>query len=425
MADTLRASAAGLKLVDHARKRKGWTKTVTLAWWQTAMTSRATLKRFWQQKPVQKETFISICEAVGLTSWQAIADLSEPSLPLESERPMQDWGEAPDVSGFYGRTAELAQLQEWMVQGNCSVLSLTGNSGIGKTHLAAVLVDGLQDRFEYVIWRSLRQAPDLPTLVKNLPEFFPQAHDSFIDPMTALMQVFYGTRCLLVLDQAEVVLQDKANNYRDGYEVYGELLWQMGARRHDSCLLMLSQEPLPEIARLERETRFVKSLRLSDLSEDAVCALLQSKALSGEESWEALRQQYGGNPQVLTLIAATITEVFGGNVKTFLRDCETLVIPEPIKDALNRQISRLCAEELRTLVQLARVTEPLSFSEIQRQTAIARADLPKILEMLKRRSLIETLIEESPDGHEVLFLLPLVIKKYLERNGLDRDQLNI
>jgi ABC-type dipeptide/oligopeptide/nickel transport system ATPase subunit len=418
MADTLRASAAGLMLIDQARKRKGWTKTVTLAWWQTAMTSRATLKRFWQQKPVQKETFISICEAVGLTDWQAVADFSEPPLPLESERPTQDWGEAPDVSGFYGRTAELAQIQAWMVQGNCSVLSLTGNSGIGKTHLAAVLVDGLQDRFEYVIWRSLRQAPDLPTLVKNLPEFFPRAHDSSIDPMTALMQVFYSARCLLVLDQAEVVLQEKINHYREGYEAYGDLLWQMGARRHNSCLLVLSQEPLPEIAQLERETRFVKSLRLSDLSEDAVHALLQAKALSGQESWETLRQQYGGNPQVLTLIAATIKEVFGGNVTTFLRDCGTLVIPEPIKDALNRQMGRLCAEELRTLVTLARVTEPLSFSEIQTQTAIAKADLPRILETLKRRSLIETLIEESSDGHEVLFLLPLVIKKYLERNGV-------
>jgi hypothetical protein len=98
--------------------------------------------------------------------------------------------------------------------------------------------------------------------------------------MTALMQVFYSARCLLVLDQAEVVLQEKVNNYRNGYEAYGELLWQMGARRHDSCLLILSQEPLPEIARLERETCFVKSLRLTDLLEDAVRALLQSKGLS-------------------------------------------------------------------------------------------------------------------------------------------------
>jgi AAA ATPase domain len=418
MADTLRANAAGLRLIDQARKRKGWTKTVTLAWWQAAMTSRATLKRFWAQKPVQKETFISICEAVGLIDWQAIADLSELSLPLESERPTQDWGEAPDVSGFYGRTAELAQLHEWIVQGNGSVLSLTGSSGIGKTHLAAVLADSLQDRFQYVIWRSLRQAPPFPALVAALPEFLPQIQDASTTPMAALMQMFYSARCLLVLDQAETLLQAQTHHYRKGYEAYGEMLWQMGARRHKSCLLVLSQEPLPEIAQLERETRFVKSLRLSDLSEDVVRELLEAKGLSGEESWDSLRQQYGGNPQVLTLIAATIKEVFGGNVKTFLRDCETLVIPEPIRDALNRQMSRLCAEELCTLVQLAQAAEPLSFSRIQTQTAIAKADLPRILETLKRRSLIETLIEESPDGHEVLFLLPLVIKKYVERNGL-------
>jgi ABC-type dipeptide/oligopeptide/nickel transport system ATPase subunit len=420
MVDTLKASAAGLKLIDQSRKRKGWTKTVTLAWWQTAMTSRATLKRFWQQKPVQKETFISICEAVGLMDWQVVADFTEASLPLVADRLTQDWGEAPDVSGFYGRTAELKQLQEWMVQGNCSVLSLTGSSGIGKTHLAAVLVDSLQEQFQYVIWRSLRQSPALPALVATLPAFLPQPQDSTTDPMAAMMQVFYSSRCLLVLDQAESVLQEKTNHYREGYEAYGELLWQMGARRHDSCLLLLSQEPLPEIVRLEQETRFVRSLRLTDLTEDAVRALLHAKGLSGQDSWETLQQQYGGNPQVLTLIAATIKEVFAGNVKTFLRDCGTLIIPEPIKDALNRQIGRLSEDERCTLVQLARVTEPLSFTQIQAQTAIAKADLPRILERLKGRSLLETLIEESPDGHEALFLLPLVIKKYLLRNGLDR-----
>ena len=45
---TLKASKQGLELADRARRRKGWTKTRTLAWWQAAHTSQAALRRFWR-----------------------------------------------------------------------------------------------------------------------------------------------------------------------------------------------------------------------------------------------------------------------------------------------------------------------------------------------------------------------------------------
>lgn len=44
-----------------------------------------------------------------------------------------DWGEATDVSVFYGRTEELSKLEQWVVQDNCRVVALLGMGGIGKT----------------------------------------------------------------------------------------------------------------------------------------------------------------------------------------------------------------------------------------------------------------------------------------------------
>lgn len=37
-----------------------------------------------------------------------------------------DWGEAPDVSSFYGRAAELATLEQWIVSDRCRLVALLG-----------------------------------------------------------------------------------------------------------------------------------------------------------------------------------------------------------------------------------------------------------------------------------------------------------
>jgi hypothetical protein len=76
MARSLRATAAGLAYIDQARRRKGWTKTWTSAWWESAYTSQATLRRFWRGLAIQREPFILICEAVGV-EWETIADLEQ------------------------------------------------------------------------------------------------------------------------------------------------------------------------------------------------------------------------------------------------------------------------------------------------------------------------------------------------------------
>ena len=72
MAVSLRASKHGLKLVDQARKKKGWT-AIAAAWCDEAKTSLATLKRFRQGLPIQQDTFKEICRAVGV-EWEEIVD---------------------------------------------------------------------------------------------------------------------------------------------------------------------------------------------------------------------------------------------------------------------------------------------------------------------------------------------------------------
>jgi hypothetical protein len=108
----VRASQRGLEVVNKARKRKGWTKTMTVAWWQRALTSQATLKRFWRQQPIEEDTFTRICQMVGITEWQdIIANTVEKDIDVNN----QNWGEIPDISGFYGRSTEIASLEKFII----------------------------------------------------------------------------------------------------------------------------------------------------------------------------------------------------------------------------------------------------------------------------------------------------------------------
>ena len=85
--------------------------------------------------------------------------------------PHQDWGDAIDVSAFYGRTLELLELEQWIVQERCRLVAILGMGGIGKTALCVKLVQRIEEHFEYVIWRSLRNAPLVEEILTTLLMF--------------------------------------------------------------------------------------------------------------------------------------------------------------------------------------------------------------------------------------------------------------
>jgi hypothetical protein len=79
-----------------------------------------------------------------------------PSIPKSSIVSHQDWGDAPDVSVFFGRTEELVTLEKWIVKERCQVVAILGMGGMGKTALAAKLAEQIKGQFDYFIWLSLR-----------------------------------------------------------------------------------------------------------------------------------------------------------------------------------------------------------------------------------------------------------------------------
>lgn len=416
MAGSLRASAQGLEIVDKARRNKGWTKTMTVAWWEAALTSQATLRRFWRKQSIQQETFMRICEAVGVTNWKEIADRTIAEEPDAQKMPFQeDWGEAPDVSVFYGRTQELTELKQWIVNDRCRLVALLGMGGIGKTALSVILAEQLQGEFEYFIWRSLRYSPSVEDLLAQLLRFFSNGQivdlpKDFGRTVSLLLEYMRSHRCLVILDEVETIIRpgDAASFYREGYEDYGELIRRVGKERHNSCFILTSQEPLNEIALMQEGTPTVKSLLLSDLNDAAAQQLFRNKGLLDENHWKKLLQIYRGNPLVLNIISSYIRNYFDSKVSNFLK-LETIFVGD-IHLVLDNSWQRLTSCQKEIMFQLSTASHSL-ISLTQLNPLNSTSEIMELLQTLERRSLIEKQLENN----ELIYTLQPIVRKYIKR----------
>ncbi|MBI1880233.1 MAG: hypothetical protein HYR94_18765, partial [Chloroflexi bacterium] len=78
-----------------------------------------------------------------------------------------DWGETPDLGSFYGREREQETLERWLVADRCRLVAIVGIGGIGKTVLATKVARQVSSHFDYVIWRSLINAPPLSSMLRG------------------------------------------------------------------------------------------------------------------------------------------------------------------------------------------------------------------------------------------------------------------
>ncbi|MHC5765446.1 MAG: WD40 domain-containing protein [Nostoc sp.] len=340
-----------------------------------------------------------------------------------------DWGEAIFNSAFYGRIEELITLEQWILNEHCQLVALLGIGGIGKTALSVKFAQKIQDNFEYVIWRSLREAPPVKIILGNLIQFISDEQEtesnlpeSLSDRVSRLLYYLQNYRCLVILDNAESILRSgsRAGLYREGYEEYGELLRRVGEATHQSCLVLTSREKPREVALLEGQALTVRSLPLSGLKVAEGQEILKLKGLSAaEDEWKLMIEHYAGNPLALKIVATTIQDVFDGNITEFLQQ-DTAVFGD-IRDILEQQFERLSDLEKEIMYWLAINRESMALSELRDDiiSPVPQAKLLEALESLGRRSLIEkatpTLFEKTVS----LFTLQPVVMEYVTTNLIE------
>ncbi len=339
--------------------------------------------------------------------------------PSSTNTPSQlqkvDWGEAIDVSSFYGRENEVTELELWVLTHRCRLVALLGMGGIGKTALSIRFAQHVAPHFEYVFWRSLRNAPPLEEVLVNCIQFFADQQYAEVPQdvgrcITLLIEVLRKHRCLLVLDNVEVLLQENSfeSRYRERYERYGEFIQRLAETPHQSCLLLTSREMPVELGPLVGTHAPVRALSVAGLGQTASQEMLRDKGLFGvQDAWVVLIHRYSGNPLALKIVAEAIRELFGGDIAAFLREGQILFTG--IVLLLNQQFERLSALERDVMYWLAVERNPTSLEELNAYLLYppSRGELLEALKSLRRRSLIERV------GRGAVFTLQPVVLEYV------------
>ncbi|MBE9137042.1 ATP-binding protein [Nodosilinea sp. LEGE 07088] len=331
----------------------------------------------------------------------------------------------PGLVAFYGRETELATLTQWITKDKTKFVSIWGQGGMGKTTLVAKLVEAVEAQFNFIIWRSLRNAPSFQTFAYDLLSFI---HGGSIndcptattDQISVLLDHFRQHPYLVVLDDIQTVLASKtaAGQYREGYEAYGELFRRLEEEplrdqnlqeeAKSSCIIVTSWEQLREEGRFTGEGQSVRSFKLRGLG-TAAEQILAEKKLEDRALWDNLIRPYGGNPWALKVIADYIDKTFAGSVAEFL-DQNTLFLGD-FAYLLHQQFARLSPPEKQVLTYLAKEDVPMTIAALAEiiPGPMRRSELMTILQSLSRRALVET----SRDGKATHFSLQPTVMKYV------------
>lgn len=366
-------------------------------------------------KTVKKNTIKRVLEQ----QHQQVTQSGKMCAPLASPLHL-DLQELPRVPTFYGRTEDLATLNNWVVQDRCQLVALVGMGGMGKTALAVKLIEQVQQKFDYVIWRSLSNAPSLAEILSDWINFLSNQTETqlpeSLDIRFARLRHYLSTqRCLLILDNLETIFDSgmATGTYRPGYESYGQLLKLIGEGIHQSCLLVTSREKPRELTRLVGVNSPVRSLLLKGLTPTEGRALLQDHECrcTDDSVWQAVVNHFAGNPLALKFVASGVEESLDGNLQALIRYLEQGQLPfSDIANLLDRQFERLTAPERHIVYWLCINREPVRLSELEADmvSESIKRRLLNILTSLVRRYLVE----QTEQGW---FLQPVVMEYVTEK----------
>jgi hypothetical protein len=334
MAVTVRASHKGLDTVDHLRRNRGWAKNST-AWCEEALTSVATLKRFWRRLPIQQESFLRICQAVGVLDWQALVDNGSSANDQVIDFFAYD--------GCWVGRQELVKAFSQGLKGSCRLLILVGITGIGKTALAERLIFELDDWLQTDWNRVCRENFDYQDKAITFADVAVRWLESWKEVITPeqrsapeyllerLINKFKQERYLIVIDALEKIL---SGNEDIGWGAFNDMWWErffkevLSATSFQSRIILTSQDlPVKLVEIGSRYPNFWHRQLLDGLDVPEQEELFRKVGLVAPDDAQQqlllrIGQAYRGHPLALRTICGEILsdDDFKGNILAYWKE---------------------------------------------------------------------------------------------------------
>ena len=157
----------------------------------------------------------------------------------------------PQVTRFFGREEELAQLEETVLAEQTRLVTLTGPGGSGKTRLAIETAGRLPEVFHGAVWfvplQDLTDARLIPTSIADAMEL-PRSSET--EPLEQAIEALSRQPCLLVLDNFEQLTESGASLLRQLLDRAPELKCLVTSRHrlnlNGEVELLVAPLPTPE-----------------------------------------------------------------------------------------------------------------------------------------------------------------------------------
>ena len=328
----------------------------------------------------------------------------------DHQSPIIDLIKAPELRYNYGRKLEISTLKEWL-DNKTRLITIYGLSGIGKTALTLKLVSEIAPQFDYIIYRSLENIPQLIALKDDLKQFFTQ---SLSTPLPDIIDYLSSYRCLIILDDVQNIFKpgELAGKYLNDCQDYHKFFQQIATTSHQSCLILISWELPRDFVTLKSDK--IKTLYLQGLTTEFE-EIFKEYGLKNEEKWTELRELYQGHPNWLNIISSTIIELFDGEVSLFLEQMKNEIYLGDIEDSIECHLQRLSATEKKVMHWLANQTEAVEKFPKTANLDLSQSQFWAAIQSLMRRCLLDKLPSETSS----YFPINPVFKSYLQRNPND------
>jgi hypothetical protein len=214
-------------------------------------------------------------------------------------------------------------------------------------------------------------------------------------------------KALIILDDIQnlFISGELAGQYQTQYLDYQNWFKTLTESQHQSSIILISQEQIPEIHCLEEELYPIKCLNLSGLDNTEI---LENKNLNDPDRWSELISLYQGNPKYLQDITTLIKDFFDDNVAEFLAE-EQPILTNQMRSQFKQLFTKLSPLEQQLALELSKFKEPVVRETLKENLNLSSTDFINALQSLEKRYLITKI-----KADKTLFDLSPIFKEYVK-----------